>query len=111
MSRGSAGRIRSMLMRESLGVGASRAVSAPARRLGTEMSTLFDDLPLPGMTPAQARGDVDVRGVPTWAQAGGEPPEDAGRRGGAGCRATPRSCSRASTPSSARPSSTRAARC
>ena len=47
------------------------------------MSTLFDDLPLPGMTPAQARGDVDVRGVPTWAQAGGEPPEDAGRRGGA----------------------------
>src|SRR6476469_4400466 len=47
------------------------------------MSTLFDDLPLPGMTPAQARGDVDVRGVPTGAQAGGEPPEDAGRRGGA----------------------------
>ena len=47
------------------------------------MSTLFDDLPLPGMTPAQARGDVDVRGVPTWAEAGGEPPEDAGRRGGA----------------------------
>src|SRR6478609_9648737 len=70
-------------MRESLGVGASRVVSAPARRLGTEMSTLFDDLPLPGMTPAQARGDVDVRGVPTWAQAGGEPPEDAGRRAGA----------------------------
>ena len=47
------------------------------------MSTLFDDLSLPPLTPAAARGEVDDRGVPTWAEAGGEPPDDgAGRHTG-----------------------------
>jgi DNA helicase-2/ATP-dependent DNA helicase PcrA len=40
------------------------------------MSTLFGDFPLPRLSPATATGDVDDRGVPTWAQAGGEPPAD-----------------------------------
>jgi DNA helicase-2/ATP-dependent DNA helicase PcrA len=44
------------------------------------MSTLFDDLPMPGLPPAAARGDVDHRGVPTWAEAAGEPPASAGTR-------------------------------
>ena len=43
------------------------------------MSTLFDGLSLSGPGPAAASGEVDHRGVPTWAQAGGEPPD-----GGAG---------------------------
>ena len=47
------------------------------------MSTLFGDFPLPRLSPATAIGDVDDRGVPTWAQAGGEPPADGmGRPGG-----------------------------
>jgi DNA helicase II / ATP-dependent DNA helicase PcrA len=47
------------------------------------MSTLFGDFPLPELSPAAAGGEVDVRGVPTWAQAGGEPPpEGAGRHTG-----------------------------
>jgi len=47
------------------------------------MSTLFGDLPLPGLSPAPASGEVDHRGVPTWAQAGGEPPgEGDGRHTG-----------------------------
>ena len=47
------------------------------------MSTLFGDLPLPGLSPAAASGEVDHRGVPTWAEAGGEPPPDgAGRHTG-----------------------------
>ena len=47
------------------------------------MSTLFGDFPLPRLSPATATGDVDDRGVPTWAQAGGEPPADGmGRPGG-----------------------------
>ncbi|MDE9367129.1 DNA helicase PcrA [Luteipulveratus sp. YIM 133132] len=48
------------------------------------MSSLFDDLPLPGLTPAQAspttdllehqrQGEVDERGVPTWASLGHGP--------------------------------------
>jgi len=40
------------------------------------MSTLFGDFPLPRLSPAAATGDVDESGVPTWAQAGGEPPAD-----------------------------------
>ena len=40
------------------------------------MSTLFDDLSLPGPRPLAASGDVDDRGVPTWAEAGGQPPPD-----------------------------------
>ena len=45
------------------------------------MSTLFGDFPLPELSPAPASGEVDARGVPTWAEAGGEPPpEGAGRR-------------------------------
>ena len=45
------------------------------------MSTLFGDFPLPGLSPVPASGEVDARGVPTWAEAGGEPPpEGAGRR-------------------------------
>ena len=44
------------------------------------MSTLFGDFPLPGLSPSAAHGDVDVRGVPTWAEVGGEPaPGDDGR--------------------------------
>ena len=47
------------------------------------MSTLFGNFPLPRLSPAPATGDVDDRGVPTWAQAGGEPPADGmGRPGG-----------------------------
>jgi DNA helicase-2/ATP-dependent DNA helicase PcrA len=47
------------------------------------MSTLFGDLPMPGLSHAAASGVVDYRGVPTWAQAGGEPPsEDADRHTG-----------------------------
>jgi DNA helicase II / ATP-dependent DNA helicase PcrA len=47
------------------------------------MSTLFGNFPLPRLSPATATGDVDDRGVPTWAQAGGEPPADGmGRPGG-----------------------------
>jgi len=45
------------------------------------MSTIFGDFPLPGLTPTASSDDVDDRGVPTWAEAGGEPPVDgAGRR-------------------------------
>jgi DNA helicase-2/ATP-dependent DNA helicase PcrA len=41
------------------------------------MSTLFGDFPLPGLSPAAAAsGEVDRRGVPTWAEAAGEPPPD-----------------------------------
>jgi len=40
------------------------------------MSTIFGDFPLPGLTPTAASDDVDDRGVPTWAEAGGEPPAD-----------------------------------
>ena len=43
------------------------------------MSTLFGDFPLPGLSHDTASSDVDHRGVPTWAEAGGEPPA-----GGAG---------------------------
>jgi DNA helicase-2/ATP-dependent DNA helicase PcrA len=47
------------------------------------MSTLFGDFPLPELSPAAASGEVDARGVPTWAEAGGElPPEGAGQRSG-----------------------------
>jgi DNA helicase II / ATP-dependent DNA helicase PcrA len=47
------------------------------------MSTLFGDFPLPRLSPAAAGGEVDARGVPTWAEAGGEPPPDeAGRHTG-----------------------------
>ena len=47
------------------------------------MSTIFGDLPLPGLSPAADSGEVDHRGVPTWAEAGGEPPPDgAGRHTG-----------------------------
>jgi DNA helicase-2/ATP-dependent DNA helicase PcrA len=47
------------------------------------MSTLFGDFSLPELSPASAGGEVDDRGVPTWAEAGGEPPpEGAGRRSG-----------------------------
>ena len=35
------------------------------------MSTIFGDFPLPGLTPTAASDDVDDRGVPTWAEAGG----------------------------------------
>ena len=55
------------------------------------MSTLFGDFPLPGLSPAPTSGQVDDRGVPTWAQAGGEPPADdegrhSGSRGSRGSR-------------------------
>jgi DNA helicase-2/ATP-dependent DNA helicase PcrA len=40
------------------------------------MSTLFGDFPLPQLSPAAAGGEVDDRGVPTWAEAGGEPPPE-----------------------------------
>ncbi len=47
------------------------------------MSTIFGEFPLPGLTPIAASDEVDDRGVPTWAQAGGEPPPDgAGRHTG-----------------------------
>jgi len=49
------------------------------------MSTIFGDFPLPGLTPTAASDDVDDRGVPTWAEAGGEPPADGlGRVTGSG---------------------------
>jgi DNA helicase-2/ATP-dependent DNA helicase PcrA len=38
------------------------------------MSSFFGDFPLPGISPALAGGEVDHRGVPTWAEAGGELP-------------------------------------
>jgi DNA helicase-2/ATP-dependent DNA helicase PcrA len=44
------------------------------------MSTLFGDLPMPGLSPAAASGAVDYRGVPTWAEAGGEPPPEGAER-------------------------------
>ncbi len=44
------------------------------------MTTLFGDFPLPGLTPASASGAVDDRGVPTWAEAGGEVPQDGADR-------------------------------
>ena len=44
------------------------------------MTTLFGDFPLPGLTPALASGAVDDRGVPTWAEAGGEVPQDGADR-------------------------------
>ncbi|MGZ4781420.1 MAG: DNA helicase PcrA [Oryzihumus sp.] len=44
------------------------------------MSTLFDDLPLPGLSPKQASGEVDHRGVPTWAEAAGEAPGEGAPR-------------------------------
>ncbi|MDQ1483805.1 MAG: ATP-dependent helicase UvrD/PcrA [Actinomycetota bacterium] len=44
------------------------------------MSTLFGDFPLPGLNPAAAGGEVDTRGVPTWAEAGGEPPPNGADR-------------------------------
>jgi DNA helicase-2/ATP-dependent DNA helicase PcrA len=40
------------------------------------MSTIFGNFPLPGLTPTADTGDVDDRGVPTWAEAGGEPPAE-----------------------------------
>jgi DNA helicase-2/ATP-dependent DNA helicase PcrA len=49
------------------------------------MSSLFQDFPLPGLSPARASSEVDHRGVPTWAEAGGEPPpDDADRHTGPG---------------------------
>jgi DNA helicase II / ATP-dependent DNA helicase PcrA len=54
------------------------------------MSSLFDDLPLPGLSSAAASGDVDLRGVPTWAEAAAQPPGEGkdrhttGRSNGAG---------------------------
>ncbi|MEO8519246.1 MAG: UvrD-helicase domain-containing protein, partial [Dermatophilaceae bacterium] len=39
------------------------------------MSTLFGDFPLPALSPAAGSGEVDDRGVPTWAQAGGQAPD------------------------------------
>ena len=45
------------------------------------MSTLFGDFPLPGLRAAAAGGEVDARGVPTWAEVAGEPPPE--RAGGA----------------------------
>jgi DNA helicase-2/ATP-dependent DNA helicase PcrA len=54
------------------------------------MSTLFSDFPLPRLSPAAASGDVDYRGVPTWAEAAGEPPPDGGdRHTGAGVSRDP----------------------
>ncbi|GAA1248952.1 DNA helicase PcrA [Oryzihumus leptocrescens] len=44
------------------------------------MSTLFDDLPLPGLSPKQASGEVDHRGVPTWAEAAAEAPGEGAPR-------------------------------
>jgi DNA helicase-2/ATP-dependent DNA helicase PcrA len=48
------------------------------------MSTLFNDFPLPGLSPAAKSGAVDHRGVPTWAEAGAEPQDGAGRHTGSG---------------------------
>jgi DNA helicase-2/ATP-dependent DNA helicase PcrA len=44
------------------------------------MSSLFQDFPLPGLSPARAGSEVDHRGVPTWAEAGGGPPPDGADR-------------------------------
>ena len=44
------------------------------------MSTLFGDFPLPRLSPAAATDEVDERGVPTWAEAGGEAPQDGADR-------------------------------
>src|SRR5450631_2624594 len=44
------------------------------------MSTLFGDFPLPKLSPASASGEVDDRGVPTWAEAGGQAGLDSDRR-------------------------------
>ena len=44
------------------------------------MTTLFGDFPLPGLRPAPASGEVDDRGVPTWAEARGEAPQDGADR-------------------------------
>jgi DNA helicase-2/ATP-dependent DNA helicase PcrA len=44
------------------------------------MTTLFGDFPLPGLRPAPVSGEVDDRGVPTWAEAGGEAPQDGADR-------------------------------
>jgi DNA helicase-2/ATP-dependent DNA helicase PcrA len=44
------------------------------------MSTLFGDFPMPGISASTAGGEVDTRGVPTWAEAGGEPPVEPGAR-------------------------------
>ncbi|KNX37882.1 DNA helicase PcrA [Luteipulveratus halotolerans] len=59
------------------------------------MSSLFDDLPLPGLQPSQAAptteildhpqhraGEVDERGVPTWASLGHGPDEAGGGHAG-----------------------------
>ena len=40
------------------------------------MSTLFGDFSLPGLSPAAASAEVNHHGVPTWAEAGGEPAPD-----------------------------------
>jgi len=54
------------------------------------MSTLFGAYPLPGITPTAASGDVDSRGVPAWAEAGGEPiPDGVGRDTGSALRRDP----------------------
>ncbi|HEX7463164.1 MAG TPA: UvrD-helicase domain-containing protein, partial [Dermatophilaceae bacterium] len=54
------------------------------------MSTLFGAYPLPGITPTAASGDVDSRGVPAWAEAGGEPiPDGVGRHTGSALRRDP----------------------
>jgi DNA helicase II / ATP-dependent DNA helicase PcrA len=47
------------------------------------MSTLFGEFPLPGLSPVDESGEVDRRGVPTWAEAGGEPPAGGADRRGA----------------------------
>ena len=44
------------------------------------MSTLFGDFPLPRLSPAAASGEVDERGVPTWAETGVEAPRDGAGR-------------------------------
>ncbi len=64
------------------------------------MSSLFDDLPLPGLSPAPARGGTDLHavddhGVPVWARAGGSPDagppaaDDAAQAGGSGRHTAP----------------------
>src|ERR1035437_643658 len=53
------------------------AFASPVRRrLELTMSTLFGDFPLPELSRAATSGEVDARGVPTWAEAGGEPAAD-----------------------------------
>src|ERR1035437_6040919 len=58
-------------------------LSPARRRLELTMSTLFGDFPLPKLSPAASSGEVDARGVPSWAEAGAEPPAggDGGRTG------------------------------